>query len=182
MSKLILYWLRASWKSTVGKELAEKTWKTFVDLDEYIVEKIEMTVTEFVEANGWNAFRDLEYECLQEVLESDYDIVSLWWWTIEFPRNREAIDAYNVKVAYLFVDTKTQLDRILWDNEGNKNRPSLTDETLEKELEEIYKKRHMIYYWFAKMRPEKDTDSRDGLMISAKQATWKTINTLENWK
>jgi len=48
-----------------------------VDLDEYIVQKIEMTVTEFVEANGWNAFRDLEYECLQEVLESDYDIVSL---------------------------------------------------------------------------------------------------------
>ena len=40
----------------------------------------------------------------------------------------------------------------------------------------------MIYYWFAKIRPEKETDSRDGLIISTKQAIWETINTLENWQ
>ncbi len=56
-------------KSAVGRELAKKTDKTFLDTDEWIEEKEGITISEIFASKGETYFRDLETECLSELLQ-----------------------------------------------------------------------------------------------------------------
>ena len=61
-------------KSTVGKKLAEMCRFSFLDTDEWIEKKEEITISEIFAAKGEAYFRDLETECLKELLkESDHE-------------------------------------------------------------------------------------------------------------
>ena len=56
-------------KSTIGKHLARITGYTFIDLDHYIEEKVDMSIPEFFKKEGEEAFRAEEFASLQEILD-----------------------------------------------------------------------------------------------------------------
>lgn len=59
---IVLIGMPASGKSTVGKIIAERTGREFVDIDEVIVKKIGMPIAEFFERYGESEFRKIEKE------------------------------------------------------------------------------------------------------------------------
>ncbi len=61
---IILIGMPGCGKSTLGKKLAEKTGRTFLDADEAIREKAGMSIPEIFEKQGETGFRNLETEVL----------------------------------------------------------------------------------------------------------------------
>lgn len=67
MENIILIGMPGSGKTTVGKLLAEKTGKAFVDADAYLVEKAGKSIPEIFAESGEAGFRALESEVLAEL-------------------------------------------------------------------------------------------------------------------
>lgn len=56
-------------KSTVGRNLAAFIYSDYIDLDNYIEEKLHMSVSEFYALEGEAAFREEERAALEEILK-----------------------------------------------------------------------------------------------------------------
>lgn len=147
MDKIILYGMRWSGKSTIWKVLAWELWIWFIDLDIYLEEKAGEKISEYVKENGWDSFRDLEHECLKEVLNIPWKyVISLWGWTIIFGRNRKEIQLINdKKLIFIEVDLEKIAQRIDKDEKNNNTRPTLTWKWTLEELQEVYNDREFIY-------------------------------------
>ncbi len=63
---IVLVGMPGSGKSTIGKMLAEKTGREFVDTDEMIVKKEKRTIPEIFAESGEKYFREVETECVRE--------------------------------------------------------------------------------------------------------------------
>ena len=63
-------------KSAVGRTLAKKLKRRFVDLDKYIEKKQGMKIREIFEQKGEAYFRAVEKECLAEVLSEENQIIA----------------------------------------------------------------------------------------------------------
>ena len=58
----------ASGKSTIGKQLSEKVFVPFIDLDEYIELKENSSITNIFKEKGEIYFRKIEHRYLKELL------------------------------------------------------------------------------------------------------------------
>ena len=67
MENLILVGMPGCGKSTIGKLLAKKTGKTFVDVDEKIVELAKKSIPEIFSQDGEDAFRKIETKAISEL-------------------------------------------------------------------------------------------------------------------
>lgn len=67
MENIVLIGMPGSGKSTVGRLLAEKTGKRFVDADAAIVQKAGCTIPEIFQKQGEHAFRELETAVLDDL-------------------------------------------------------------------------------------------------------------------
>ncbi len=149
MNNLILYGMRGSWKTTIGKLLAEKLWYQFYDLDIAIQEDVKMSVFTLVEMSGWDVFRQREHEVLRKIIRSDGDkVVSLGWWAITFTNNQDILLKESEKLIYIECPLETIRERIERDESTGNKRNSLTGKWLQEELEEIYQKRRWCYESF----------------------------------
>src|SRR5690606_32439248 len=63
-------------KSTLGKKVATKTGYSFIDLDELIVQKIHMSISDYFESHGEAAFREIERDTLHSLYGSKNTIVA----------------------------------------------------------------------------------------------------------
>ena len=68
-NNIILIGYMGCGKSTVGKKLAGMCQTCFLDTDAWIEEKEGITISELFAAKGEAYFRDLETECLKELLK-----------------------------------------------------------------------------------------------------------------
>lgn len=67
MENTILIGMPGCGKSTIGKLVAQRLNKTFVDTDEVIIERTGMTIPQFFEQNGEASFRKVETSILAEL-------------------------------------------------------------------------------------------------------------------
>lgn len=67
MQNIILIGMPGSGKSTIGKLLAKKMGRSFVDADNYIVENAKMSISEIFSKYGESHFRKLETQALAEL-------------------------------------------------------------------------------------------------------------------
>ncbi len=148
-NKVILYGMRGTWKSTVWKLLAKELGYDFLDLDNFIAEQNKRKLSEYIESEWWDEFRDEEHRCLKEVLEQDdneWRVISLWWWTITFERNRDELyQDKNTKIIYLDTHLGEIAKRILKDEQSWDSRNSLTGKSVLEELKEVFEERKKIY-------------------------------------
>ncbi len=81
-----------SGKTTVGRLLAERTGRDFLDLDREIVARAGRTIPEIFAEEGEPRFRDLEQEILQEVLDRpDACVIACGGGAVLRPENRAAL-------------------------------------------------------------------------------------------
>lgn len=82
-------------KSTVGKRLARKLGKSFVDVDQRIEEVEGKPVSEIFADEGEPYFRELEKEATIELLEA-YDVVSLGGGAVMTEEIQQALKGHDV--------------------------------------------------------------------------------------
>ena len=73
---IILVGMPGCGKSTVGKMLAQKLDREFIDADTYIAEKFGRTPEEIIIADGEDAFRSMETEALYDITKLSSAVIA----------------------------------------------------------------------------------------------------------
>jgi len=132
---------RGTGKSVVGRELAKRTGREVVSTDEKIVEKAGTGIPRIVEKHGWDHFRDIESEVVEELNTRDGIIVDAGGGVIVRDRNTAALRR-NAMVFWLTATVDTIVNRIATDDQ----RPSLTGKkSFIEEIEEVLEQRTPLY-------------------------------------
>lgn len=140
---LFLVGLRGSGKSTVGRKAAQALGRTFVDTDELIEAKAGTTIAEYVAANGWDAFRQLESQVLEAVCARSGQLVATGGGIVLSQANRDRLESCG-KVFYLLASLKTLQARLQADP-GADQRPALTNLPANDEMRQMLVERDPLY-------------------------------------
>lgn len=73
---IILIGMPSSGKTTIGKILSEKLNKTLVDTDELIVNKIGMSIADYMKSHTEKEFRDVESKCVKEAAKMSSVVIA----------------------------------------------------------------------------------------------------------
>ena len=121
MRKLVLIGYMGAGKSTIGQALSKRMQILFSDTDTLIEEKQGRCIADIFAQDGEDYFRELETNCLKELLEQKEDrIVSTGGGLPLRKENQELLRQIGCTI-YLQVSKETVLKRL----EGDKNRPLL---------------------------------------------------------
>ncbi|MDY0779590.1 shikimate kinase [Tenacibaculum sp. IB213877] len=136
--KIVLLGYMASGKSTIGKYLSARLFLPFIDLDDYIEQREEKSISEIFKDEGEIYFRNKEHQYLKELLEKKEDfILSLGGGTPCYGGNMDLIiQTKDVKSVYLQASIKTLQDRI----EAQKNKRPLVANLSDNDLTEFIAK------------------------------------------
>ena len=138
----------ATGKSTIGRIIAEKMDRPFLDLDHQIEMVEGRTVKDIFEKDGEPAFRQKEWEQIREVTRNFKGVVALGGGALQ---NQQVVD--HLKLFGLLIYIKTPLEVIIERVLRNTKRPIVLDkdgkikskEALFTELNTLYSKRVMLY-------------------------------------
>lgn len=130
-------------KTTVGKALAQKTGKKFVDTDDLIVKQMNLSINDIFEKYGETYFRELETKLLENLCNSgDGFIISCGGGLPIKEENRPYLKRLG-KVVYLNVNEVDILRRLRNDT----TRPLLKGpkDEVKQRISEMLEKRDPIY-------------------------------------
>ncbi len=144
MRNLVLIGMRGAGKSTVGRIIAAKINYQFLDTDDLIWQATQMTIKNIIDNYGWDHFRKLESEVVEQVSMNKKTIISTGGGVVINPTNVENLKK-NGKIIFLFANPETLANRSE-NSQSTDSRPALTDQpTLLKELETIWLEREHHY-------------------------------------
>jgi 3-dehydroquinate synthase/shikimate kinase/3-dehydroquinate synthase len=101
----------ATGKSKVGRLLAERLERAFVDTDEMIVEVAGKSISEIFEQDGEPVFRQMEHDCVNRASRMDSAVISLGGGAITQERNWEVIRETGLCLC-LRASAETIFDRV----------------------------------------------------------------------
>jgi len=129
--KIVLLGYMGSGKSTIGKLLAHKKSLEFIDLDDYIEQAENMSVSEIFENKGEVYFRKKEFQYLNEVLEQRNDfILSTGGGTPCYGNNMQTILENTNNAFYLKVSIPELTKRLLKEKDERPLVRNITEEEL----------------------------------------------------
>lgn len=137
---IILCGFMGSGKSTIGRLLAKKLNRNFIDLDDYIVEKRGMAVSEIFKKYGEENFRKSETQSVKNISRLDNYIVSLGGGTVINPKNVEILKTSG-KIIMLDISPETVYERL----KNDTSRPLLQVEDKLKAISDMLNSR-LPYY------------------------------------
>lgn len=140
MDNIVLCGFMGCGKSTVGKNIARKTGKQFLDMDSYIEKKAGMTVSEIFDKYGESGFRDMEHEACKELSKMKDLIIASGGGAFTFERN---VEVFKGKDTIVLLDVP--LNIIKYRLRNDKTRPLLQRPDKDKAMQELYDKRLPLY-------------------------------------
>lgn len=158
--------MRGAGKTTIAKLLSKKLQKEVIETDDLVARKAKTTIAKIVTTFGWDYFRNLESEIIQEICKQDNIIISCGGGVVIKPKNINTLKQ-NGKIFWLQVSVTTLLKRIGNDN----NRPSLTGRPQKEDMEIVLKERYEMY----KKAADKIIDTEK---LSKKEVAEKIIESL----
>lgn len=112
--KIILLGYMASGKSSIGKKLAKNLSFNFLDLDDYISEQENMSISEIFKTKGEIYFRKIEHKYLIKLLNKKEDfLLALGGGTPCYANNMDAINKSDALSIYLQGNTNTMIERAI---------------------------------------------------------------------
>lgn len=137
MRKIILLGYMGCGKSTIADMLSKIIKIPFVDLDEKIEEKTNLSINAIFEQHGEIYFRKLEHEVFVELLNSPENlIIGLGGGTPCYANNHELLKGNNVVSIYLKASIETLFNRLA----SNKSKRPLIADKSEDEMKEFIAK------------------------------------------
>ena len=145
---LILIGLRGSGKTTVGRLVAERLGRTFIDLDDVVAAAMGApTVAEAWKSHGEPAFREAETTALSDMLKKGGQVIALGGGTPTAPGAADLLRAQRsagrVKIVYLAASARALRSRL--SGTDMSARPSLTGADPLTEIDAVLKQRDPIY-------------------------------------
>ena len=140
---LVITGFMGTGKSGVGRIVADRLGREFVDSDELIESRAGCTVPEIFEREGEARFRALEADVCRELSVGRGRVIATGGWTLGPPANRAAVEAGGMVVC-LHADAPTLIER-LGDPEG---RPMLQDDRWQERMESLLAQRQPTYRSF----------------------------------
>jgi shikimate kinase len=128
----------------VGKSLAEKLNRSFVDTDSLLVTRQGMSIKEIVGAHGWESFRQMERTMLKTVCASKGQVVATGGGIILNDKNVTLMKKSG-KIIWLKAQKETIKNRMLQDKDTQDFRPALTLDNSIMEIEETLHSREPLY-------------------------------------
>ena len=137
---IFLIGMMGSGKSSTGPILAEILKYKYVDLDELIEKLTKKTINKIFNEEGEEYFRDLENQCLQEIIKLPSVVVSTGGGVVLKKENwgilRQGI------IIWLDINKEIVLGRL---NQSEDNSRPLLKDNIGKKYEEIFETRKDIY-------------------------------------
>ncbi len=140
-SNIALIGFMGTGKTAVGKLLAEKLDKDFIELDALIEEKAEKTIPEIFEQDGEIAFREREIEATREVAEKENAVIACGGGIVLNQINVDRLKKQSV-IVYLTASPEVILKRTSSDKD---ERPLLVAEDKAAKVDALLKLRKPFY-------------------------------------
>ena len=150
---LYLVGLPGAGKSTLGRQLARRLNKTFVDADAELERKLGVTIPTIFEIEGEASFRDREEAVLAELTTLSGVVLATGGGVVIRPTNRERLKA-NGTVIYLHAMPELLRER----TRRSRHRPLLNAADPIARLAELYAARDALYREVASMIIESNRD------------------------
>lgn len=129
--KIVLVGYMGSGKTTIGKELAKELNLSFLDLDSYIEETLNKTISDIFLEKGEIFFRKKEYELLKKLLDEKNDFVlSTGGGTPCYSGNMEVINESDAYSIYLKLSIGSLINRLSSEKENRPLIKNLSNEQL----------------------------------------------------
>ena len=91
LGNIVLIGMPGCGKTSIGKEVARKLKKEFIDTDKLIEQRAGMTIPEIFEASGEETFRRLESEIVAELAKKSGAVIATGGGTVTREQNREPL-------------------------------------------------------------------------------------------
>ncbi|ACO75936.1 shikimate kinase AroK [Laribacter hongkongensis] len=132
--------LMGAGKTTVGRQLARLTGKTFYDSDHEIEARTGVRIPLIFEIEGEERFRERERTVIAELTRRDDIVLATGGGAVLDPANRAALRAHGT-VIYL----RASIDDLLARTALDKNRPLLQTANPREKLESLFAVRDPLY-------------------------------------
>jgi shikimate kinase len=128
---IVIVGYMGSGKSTVGRLLAGRLGRPFIDLDHYIQEALVMPVPEIFRQKGELFFRKKEHQYLKEVLAGPADaVIALGGGTPCYSGNMDLVLKHTSRVCYLMLSVTELVERLGPEKEGRPLIKAISGEEL----------------------------------------------------
>lgn len=150
---LFLVGLPGSGKSTLGRALARRLGKPFLDADAELERRLGASIPTIFEIEGEAAFRDREEAVIADIVARSGVVLATGGGAVIRAANRERLKA-NGTVLYLHAEAATLRER----TRHSRNRPLLNTADPLARLAELYAQRDPLYREVADVVLESDRD------------------------
>jgi shikimate kinase len=148
---IVLIGFMGTGKSTIGRELSKMLSYPLIDTDHAIVKKAGKPIPKIFAEDGEEAFRKMETDLLEELLEEEGNIIATGGGIIGSERNREILRQLGY-VVWLAASPKEILAR----TSRNSNRPLLNNEDPSGTIMRLLEKRTPLYMAASHLNIETD--------------------------
>lgn len=153
---LFLIGLMGSGKSAVGRLLAEKLGRPFVDTDAQVEECAGLTIPEIFAREGESSFREREAAAIAQVAQGDHQVVATGGGAVLRPENRERLRSAGL-VIWLTASPEALLERAR--GQGIATRPLLAGDDPLGRLRSLAASREVAYAETAHLRIDTEAGS-----------------------
>lgn len=140
MKNIVLIGMRGSGKSQIGKALAQKLKREFIDLDKTIEKQENKTIAEIVADQGWDYFRQLESRFVQDYAQKADFVIASGGGLVLAEQN-----IFNLKKNSILILLQAPVAILAERIKRCQNRPSLTGQSIDQELQQIWQEREQKY-------------------------------------
>lgn len=155
---VVLIGYRCAGKTVVGKRLAERLQRRFVDTDDLLEGRLGIPISDIVKSYGWGHFRTMEKQIVEEISNQDYLVIAPGGGAVLQAENVTALRK-NGLIIWLKADGEAIRKRMEQDTRNFVRRPTLTGKGAMEELEEVMAYRESFYERAAEV--ELDTSNLD---------------------
>jgi shikimate kinase len=159
---IFLIGYRCTGKTTVGKALAQRLQRCFIDADEELTKENNISIADMVAQHGWDYFRQREREVIRRLSNFDNHVIATGGGAILNPENIRDMKKSGF-VVWLTASPETIRYRIVKDKITDTQRPALTDKGLLEEIGEMLAIRNPLYETAMDMRVETDSLDADSI-------------------
>ena len=145
MSPIALIGYRATGKTTIGRSLAAELDREWVDTDAEIISRAGRSIAAIFAEDGEQAFRDLETAVLRDVSARGNVVLSCGGGIVLKDENRACLVERCQPIIWLRASVQTIAQRMAADAHSVEQRPNLTSQGGEAEIEQVLAQRLPLY-------------------------------------